>query len=328
MKSSIARHIPNYLKETKEEIAAFKDLIDNLPKPLQIEKNAHIVALKYSISLATRKGYTALHYAIFHNRADLVTPFISLGADVNAANREGFTLLHFAIINKATNNIALALNTTAALIKAGANVKAQTDSGISALHLAIYIRFTDVVPLLIGNKADVNAQTKEGFTPLHFASSARIVPVVQLLIGNRANVNTASNDGLTPLHLAIKAKITDLDLAINIVSTLIKAGADLNAQTKEGFTPLHFATIHEVFRLSDILIKAGANSAIKDNYGLTAWEYANEKKHNRTPAILQPHACSHNELYKASINYMVHPTSQDASISYTSTSTSKKQRNK
>ena len=66
---------------------------------------------------------------------------------------------------------------------------------------------TEVVKLLIDNRADVNAKTKLGWTPLHLAAYYNAAEILLMLIDNGAKVNLRAvdantNKGKTPLQMA------------------------------------------------------------------------------------------------------------------------------
>ncbi len=65
------------------------------------------------------------------------------------------------------------------------------------------MRRTDVVELLLFNKADVNVKGKYGKTPLHWAAYLGNKDVAALLLANKADVNAKDQDGKTPLRDAV-----------------------------------------------------------------------------------------------------------------------------
>ena len=63
----------------------------------------------------------------------------------------------------------------------------------------------------------------------------------------------------------------------NFVEYLIKKGAFINAQNNELNTPLHYALNNKNFKISDILLKAGADEKIVNKINLTPCEFMDEK---------------------------------------------------
>ena len=72
--------------------------------------------------------------------------------------------------------------------------------------------------------------------------------------------NQEPEDKCAPLHHAARFGYKD------VVIWLIENGANVNAVAYNGFTPLHLTERREI---ADILIKAGANLNLKDNFGKT-----------------------------------------------------------
>lgn len=100
------------------------------------------------------------------------------------------------------------------------NIKFGED-GRTALMIAAQVGHTDVISVLLKNKADVNAKTNvNGQTALISAISGGHTDVVSLLIENGADVNAEDNDGWTASMFAAQNGHTE------VVSVLLKNGAD------------------------------------------------------------------------------------------------------
>ena len=67
---------------------------------------------------------------------------------------------------------------------------------------ALHDRHTDVVELLLANKADVNVKDNGGYTPLHWAALGEQKDMAELLLASKADVNAWDSNGETPLHWA------------------------------------------------------------------------------------------------------------------------------
>lgn len=79
-----------------------------------------------------------------------------------------------------------------------------TVRGETPLHLAARANQTDIVRVLVRNKANVDAKAREFQTPLHIASRLGNTDIVSILLNANANPNTATRDQYTPLHIAAK----------------------------------------------------------------------------------------------------------------------------
>lgn len=90
---------------------------------------------------------------------------------------------------------------------------------------------------LIRRGADVN---REGWTPLHYAASADMpetLQIVQLLLERNAYIDAASPNGSTPLMLAAQYS------SEAVVALLLKEGADVALRNQRGFTAVDFARL-------------------------------------------------------------------------------------
>ncbi|BDG75645.1 MULTISPECIES: ankyrin repeat domain-containing protein [Wolbachia] len=90
--------------------------------------------------------------------------------------------------------------------------------------------------------------------------------LIQYLLDEGANVNARDSCGNTPLHNSHEKEVTQI---------LLDAGANVNARNLCNNTPLHESLYKEV---TQILLDAGANPFIKNDYGMTARDFAYDKE--------------------------------------------------
>jgi ankyrin repeat protein len=220
-------------------------------------------------------GATALHWAAYLDRADLVDLLLAAGANVNVANDLRITPLALAAAN---GNAAV----IATLLRKGAAVNAASETGVTPLMEAARTGRVDAVRALLAGGADVNArETDRGQTALMWAVARRHPAVVKVLIEQRADVaartrvrpltvmldqgprravKTSMQDarqisagGSTALHFAALAG--DADSA----RLLLGAGADVNAAAADGNSALVLAAFSGHPAVAGVLIEAGAD---------------------------------------------------------------------
>ena len=132
-------------------------------------------------------GATALHWAVYEDRPDLVALLIDSGADVSARNRAGVTPLSLAA---ETGNV----NMVARLLDAGADVEDTLPNGETALMMAARTGDVDTIELLIDQGAEIDArETKRGTTALMWAAAYGSQAAVEALVNRGADFSLRSD---------------------------------------------------------------------------------------------------------------------------------------
>ena len=195
---------------------------------------------------------TIVHYP-YMNSVETLQFLKEAGLDLKKKNKYGATALH-ASSTKEPEIIDY-------FIENGVDVHAKITEGefkdLTALHMQSTGSGTESL-LKAGAKTDVT--DKNGFTPAHGMS---LDPEkLRHLLAYEANPNARADDGTTPLHRAV-------GLPSIYTNMLLEAGAHPNPRDEEGKTPLHYiqGSGPRSFKEALNLIKAGADSTIKDNKG-------------------------------------------------------------
>lgn len=159
------------------------------------------------------------------------------------------------------------------LLEAGADPNDCDGLGMFPL---MYSRHVQITRMLLEAGADIHAVEPQGRTALFFSPRADIV---KLLLEKGANPHVKEQDGATPLMYACTPAVAQ---------ALMGAGADSAARTQDGRTVLHGATMFQHLPMVKFWLKQGINPDAVDNYGKTAYDYAEELDDVELMSLLDP----------------------------------------
>ncbi|XP_071178355.1 ankyrin-3-like [Mytilus edulis] len=197
-------------------------------------------------------------------------------SNVNHCRKDGISPLFIACQEGHTEVVQMLINNKADINKC-------RDTGASPLFMACQKGHTEVVQILINNKADINkCKDNDGASPLFMACQEGHTEVVQMLINNKADINKCKdNDGGSPLFMACQKGHTE------VVQMLINNKADINKCRDTGSSPLYIACQNGHTEVVQILInnKVDINKCI-DNDGASPLFIACENGHTEVVQML------------------------------------------
>ncbi|KAL3801144.1 hypothetical protein ACHAW5_011092 [Stephanodiscus triporus] len=246
------------------------------------------------------ESHNLLMDSIIVENADFALLLIEHGADVYYMDDHKVTTLLQASHRGIANVTEALLNRHASSPKAGEEnwVDSASDEGVTPLLAASSEGHVAIVKMLLSTGgADVNAKDKEGTNSLMAASARGHLEVIQLLIATEGiDVNSQNVDGHTALMFAYNGKnqvetlwerysqfVSDAKLEKSAAGAAIGAGdatkgdvADAKKQElidDGGTGPLIQEALKNHTMLVDLLLKAGANTALKDKEGHVAKDF-------------------------------------------------------
>lgn len=188
----------------------------------------------------------------------------------NAADKNGVTLLMRAA--KAGNDWDVNL-----LLKNGADVNLRDKDGWTALMYAVrYQNNLNILNMLIENAAYIRVRNKFNATPLLMAADYSQNPeIISVLLKNRS---VSEDEVFRAFIFAITGNSSSDHIREAKIKLFLDMGIPLNRLWK-GQTPLMYAAQYGKSTLVlKQLIDAGANPALQDENGNTAFEYAKANK--------------------------------------------------
>lgn len=230
-----------------------------------------------------------LDNSIIGNDPPRVALLIERGADVNKHNPQGYGPLHSAARNRNSPIVEL-------LVKHKADVNALDADGYPPLYYAVARNHVPTIEMLIKLGADVNGKDKHGITPLVHALSDGKYFAAKALMDHGADGSLAAGaEGITPL-MAVATQITAQTRQSHITQgpaptaladDLMKNGAAVNAVTQHGVTALMISAGHNNAPMIGLLLRAGADPALKSNEGKTALDIAQKALHDDAVGALK-----------------------------------------
>lgn len=221
-----------------------------------------LLARGAEINAPASKMSTPLIIACEHNKVEAAIELIKHGADVTLCSEDGTTALHIAS--------AYSLELVKLLIEKGADVNATTTTGdlqgATPLHIACEFGQTEIVKLLLENKANVNCRLYNGQPPLINACKSGVYEIVEALLKHGADAKLTSAGNTSALHVAVMTG------SLEIVKLLLET-SDINLQNEEGNTALHIAYGVQNHEIISELIKHNADTELKNKKGEKPIDY-------------------------------------------------------
>jgi ankyrin repeat protein len=163
----------------------------------------------------------------------------------------------------------------AALLNRGFDPNTRDEQGQTGLLIAMREPSPKVIQVLLDSpKTDVELRNAKDESPLMLAALKGQQDLVTRLIARDADIN---KPGWTPLHYAATGG------HVAIMKQLLENYAFIDAQSPNGSTPLMMAAMYGSSAAVQLLLYEGADTAMKNQLGMTALDFA--QRANRPDAV-------------------------------------------
>lgn len=227
----------------------------------------NIVAENSDVLLSiTKDKLTPLHMSIIYGNSDITGYLLSHTdlVDPSVVGQKQSTPLHIAASENNTEAIAL-------LLEHKANPNAQNIVRNTPLMLAIDRGHQDAIDMLLPH-TNLTTVNKAGIGACAKAAEKGDLKTLKKLYERGVDIDRQSNSELTPLIVACHTG------NVPVVKFLLQTKkVNLDTFTKSGFSPLRAAMAKGNTEILELLLSAGANPEVTNNYGDTLLHTAANK---------------------------------------------------
>lgn len=240
----------------------------------QIGTSGEIKALVMAgadVNARDNMGYSPLAWAAYAGTVDTFYGLKAMGADQSVISNKGETVLMMAAKNPNPTILENLL-----MHWPRSELEAKDSDGETAFASAVHVG--NAAPIEDFLKAGVEVDTRDKYdtTPLMWMATKGMWND-PLLIAAGADVNAKDSEGDRPLNWA--AAGTDSPTQIKYqIDVLLDAGAKIDAEDNLGNTPLMDAALYKHPQAAAELLQRGANGALHNKKGQTAYDIAKTEK--------------------------------------------------
>lgn len=250
-------------------------------------------------------GTTALMYACKFGNQDCFEELMKAGANINEKNNHNDPILLLAAESRNTEIVS-------ALLKSNVDINAINNEQTTALYYACSYGLTDIVREILNYNPDLNI-VSFGNTVFCVAAMNGYSDILELLMDKDADLGNSKQlivDVMKPLTTGHPEscstilnnkkyarmffafpgtpKLDDLTMLmwaardgnIELAKNILDYDVNVNYQNSQGATALILATYNNHLDIVKLLIEAGADVKLKDNFGMRAINYSTIHKDN------------------------------------------------
>ncbi|XP_070576603.1 inversin-A-like [Ptychodera flava] len=233
-----------------------------------------LIAAGAALNHRDQLGRTALHWAVFYNKSDLVAELLNESADPKIEDDGGQNVFHFAVRIHAVDSLVVLCDLGDTEVLEEPNSK-----GIPLIIYAIQQGHLDSCEVLVTAGVDVNKKEEcdVNKTASHCAIETKRLDLLEFLLSNEARPDVVDANDITAVDLACMS--SDCRYLETIIKYLKeKKMSTLSSANEKGITPLMIACQRENHQQIKLLIIEGVPLDTKCNKGKTALHYTVENK--------------------------------------------------
>ncbi len=247
------------------------------------------------------QGRTPIHLAAMLPSSAALSLLAPLSRNLDSLiDSDGRTPLHLAAASFKEGYQPNPGTNVAILLALGASPNVRDKLGLTPLHLAVTNRFDRriaVINLLLEHHADPNAHDSLGRTPLHLLGKAvrsgdyffRAQESIEALIQAGCDPALLDNDGQTILHRwCDQGNMHSGNIDQILREFLAKHPNLVDITNAQGDTPLHVAARSRDFGAAQTLMRHGADPALRNANGETAYYLATKSAYGGLSNQIRP----------------------------------------
>ncbi|EAY15454.1 hypothetical protein TVAG_252670 [Trichomonas vaginalis G3] len=231
------------------------------------------------INSRDKEGNTALHYAAYYQNEEIAVYLMKKGAAGNFLNLKGMAPIHIA----ASRGYRILLESM--IQKVGVDLESIDKETL--LFFAIKNHLYEIAKILLLRNANPNHISGKDESPLQVVVSLDVDDTtkklfIKLLLKMKADINLLNGKGQSPIFDCC------FNGTPNVLKYMISKGATVNISDKNGNIPLHIAAQKDNTEICGVLLKSGANAAVRNaSENLLPSEVAQNLKNNLVAKLLK-----------------------------------------
>jgi len=249
-------------------------------------------------------GNMAVMYAARNMETGIMERLLKRGSKINSCNNNGDSVLMFGVDSCNMEIVRFILGFPKV------DVNSKNSAGCNAVMLASHYGKNGIIRILLRHGANINTCAKQGDTALMIAVNGGHASTVKLLIKNKARLNDRNGKYTMKKLLKKRRKrmsrdkfkklMNELDYIeggntalmvacdkgnYKIAKILIDAGADIHLINDFNGNALRLAYMGNHYRIVELLLNHGANTDKLKKETVTAAEYDMRKSSQNLPAV-------------------------------------------